>query len=158
MNFASATKDFNLKFIEGAEDTIRGTTIKLWSAIIEESPVNEGRFKGSWFATGLKPSTKLSGKKDKSGIETKAAAANKVNQQKDVSTFTLTNNLPYAQTIEFGGYPKPVKRGTYLGKGKGYEINSSGGFSKQAPGGVVRVNVKRFNRLLEAEAKKKLKI
>lgn len=131
MSFTSDTKDFNLKFIEGAEDTVRGTTIKLWQAIIKSSPVREGRFRGNWFASGEKQSSKKTLKTDKDGSKTVANATNKVLKQKDVSAFTLTNNLPYAQRLEYG-------------------------YSDQAPAGMVRVNVKRFNRLLEAEAKKRL--
>ena len=156
MSFTSATKDFNLQFIEGAEDTMRGTTIGLWKRIIKESPVREGRFRGNWFASGARPSQKVTQKKDKEGSKTIAAATNKVLKQKRWDIFSLANNTPQAIPIEYGGYPNPVKKGTYLGKGKGYEKNSSGGFSKQAPAGVVRVNVKIFNALLEAEAKKKL--
>ena len=55
----------------------------------------------------------------------------------------MTNNLPYARTLEFGKYPTPVKRGTYVGKGR-YEKRSQGGFSKLAPRGMVRVNALRF--------------
>jgi hypothetical protein len=131
MSFTSATKDFNLQFIEGAEDTMRGTTVKLWTAIIKSSPVREGRFRGNWFASGARPSSKKTLNTDKEGSKTLANATDKVLKQKDVSAFTLTNNLPYAQRLEYG-------------------------YSDQAPAGVVRVNVKRFNRLLEAEAKKKL--
>jgi len=129
VSFTSDTKDFNLKFIEGAEDTVRGTTIKLWQAIIKSSPVREGRFRGNWYASGETPSSKKTLKTDKDGSKTVSAATNKVLKQKDVSAFTLTNNLPYAERLEYG-------------------------YSDQAPAGIVRVNVKRFNRLLEAEARK----
>ena len=61
---------------------------------------------------------------------------------KDWSTFTATNNMPQSEVIEFGGYndgPKTV-----------------GGYSKQAPQGVLRVNIMRFNKLLDDEAKRVL--
>lgn len=47
----------------------------------------------------------------------------------DWNEFTLTNNLPYAERLEYG-------------------------WSNQAPQGMVRVNVARFNTLLEEEAAK----
>tara|TARA_R110000764_G_scaffold33431_2_gene74972 strand:- start:7911 stop:8318 length:408 start_codon:yes stop_codon:yes gene_type:complete len=133
MSFTSPIKDFNLQFIEGAKDTMRGTTIGLWKRIIKESPVLEGRFRANWFASGARPSSRVTPKKkvEDSEDKTLANATNKVLKQKDASAFTLTNNLPYAQRLEYG-------------------------YSDQAPAGVVRVNVKRFNRLLEVEAKKKL--
>jgi hypothetical protein len=55
--------------------------------------------------------------------------------------FTLANNLPYANVIEYGGY-------------QGDGPNTVGGFSKQAPQGVVRVNVLRFQQLIDEEAAK----
>ena len=50
----------------------------------------------------------------------------------------FTNNLPYIETLEYGGYPSPVKKGTWNKKKKAYEIRSSGTFSDQAVGGWVR--------------------
>lgn len=142
MSFTSDIKDFTLEFAEGSENTMRGTTVKLWGAIIKSTSVDEGRLRGNWFAD-RDPSTEVTDKADKGGGNTVVKASNSVFNQSDWSQFTLTNNLPYAEVIEFGGYP-------------GDGPNTVGGFSKQAPAGVVRVNVKRFNKLLEAEAKKNL--
>lgn len=141
MSFSSDVDAFVLSFNEGAEDAVRGTTIKLWSAIIKSSPVDEGRFRANWLAT-FGDTDKTVDSKDRSGSRATNKATNAVLKQKDFSQFTLTNNLPYGETIEFGRY------------GDGPE--TSGGYSKQAPQGVVRVNVKRFNTLLEQEAKRKL--
>lgn len=66
----------------------------------------------------------------------------------DYPTVYLQNNLPYASIIEHGGYPNPVKYGTWrkgVGRGKGgkkkgyYEVRSVGGYSYQAPQGVYQV-------------------
>ena len=54
--------------------------------------------------------------------------------------FTLSNNLPYAWKLEYGGYP-------------GDGPNTVGGYSKQAPSGCVRVNVARFDAILEEMAR-----
>ena len=63
---------------------------------------------------------------------------------KNWETITLTNNLPYAKVIEFGGYPSSGP-------------NTVGGYSKQAPAGVVRVNSLRFQSLIREEAAKKMR-
>ncbi|ELW84565.1 MULTISPECIES: hypothetical protein [Acinetobacter] len=47
----------------------------------------------------------------------------------------IQNNTPYGDVIEYGGYPDPVKKGSWV-KGKGYIKKSAGGFSRQAPNGV----------------------
>ena len=72
--------------------------------------------------------------------------------------FSLTNNLPYSEVIEFGEYPNPVKKGTKISKTgvkhAVFEVRSKGGFSKLAPQGVVRVNALRFTALLKQAASK----
>ena len=134
------------KFIDsfegGAEKTMRAVTIKTWSAIIQSSPVDTGRFRGNWFATGQKPSNKTTNKTDKSGDSATARATTIVGTLKDWSTFTLSNNLPYASHLEFGLYNNGPA--------------TTGGYSNQAPQGMVRVNIARINNLLEKEAKKRL--
>ena len=141
-NFALDIQKFADSFEDGAEQAVRGATIKLFSAIVNSSPVDEGRFRGNWFATGKQPSTKTTNSADKSGENTKNKIKSTVLGIKDYSTFTITNNLPYSEAIEFGGYNDGP--------------NTVGGFSKQAPQGVVRVNIMRFNKLLTDEANRVL--
>ena len=153
--FSSGVESFSLGFIKGSETAVRVTAGKTFSAITFGSPVGTGRFRGNWFATGKEPSVKLTEATDKGGNKTVAAMQKVVFGIKDWSVFTYTNNLPYADVIEFGGYPDPVKLGTRLKDGS-YEKRSKSGYSKQAPNGVVRVNINRARRLLEIEAKKSL--
>ena len=58
---------------------------------------------------------------------------------------SIVSDPPGAEVIENGGYPTPVKRGSYVRQGRpgapGYFILSAGGFSRQAPRGVYRVSV-----------------
>jgi hypothetical protein len=144
MSFTSEVNDMIGAFDDGVEATMRGTSIKLWSAIIKSSPVDEGRFRGNWLAS-FGESSEVTSSKDLSGVNTINKATQSVLSQPNFTQFTLTNNLPYAEVIEFGGYPDP-NNGT----------ETVGGFSKSAPQGVVRVNVKRFRRLIEAEARRRL--
>lgn len=123
------------------EKVVRSVTIKLWSAVIKGSPVKSGRFRGNWFASGSTPSSEVSQAMDKAGGATINNATQVVVGIADWTNMTLTNNLPYANVIEFGGYP-------------GDGPNTVGGFSKQAPSGVVRVNVARFQQLINEEAAK----
>lgn len=141
-SFALDVQKFAASFEDGAEMAVRGTTIKLFSAFVDSSPVDEGRFRGNWFATGQQPSTKITSNTDKSGDNTKKKIESVILSLKDFSVFTATNNMPYSEVIELGGY----KDGP----------NTTGGFSKQAPQGVVRINVMRFNKLLDEEARKHL--
>ena len=122
------------------EKTIKGTSIKLFSAVIKSSPVDTGRFRANWTAAGVQPSTVTTDMTDKSGSAAIGAMTNYINSANGQMVFTLANNLPYAYKLEYGGYP-------------GDGPNTVGGYSKQAPAGVVRVNVARFQAILDEQAR-----
>ena len=83
----------------------------------------------NWQTAGaVAPSGVIDGT-DKGGAGTIGDAASYIFAASDWNEFTLTNNLPYAERLEYG-------------------------WSNQAPQGMVRVNVARFNTLLEEEAAK----
>tara|TARA_R110000744_G_scaffold14616_4_gene41440 strand:- start:127 stop:630 length:504 start_codon:yes stop_codon:yes gene_type:complete len=165
MSFTLDVKKFADSFIDGAEEAVRSTTIKLFSAIIQATPVDEGRARGNWFTTGETPSARVDENIiDKSGKKAENQAKSTITKLTNWDVFTLTNNLPYITTLENGGYPDPVKNGTRInatGTRKNpitpiYEKRSKSGYSKQSPNGMVRVNIMRFNRLLTIEARKNL--
>ena len=123
------------------ERVVRSVTIKLRSAVIKGSPIDTGRFRNNWFASGATPSSETTTANAKTGDAAINRATQVVVGIADWTNMTLTNNLPYAEVIEFGGYP-------------GDGPNTVGGFSKQAPQGCVRVNVARFQQLINEEAAK----
>ena len=108
------------------------------SEIIKETPVDTGRVRNSWFLTKGQPFSLSSGRsEDKSGsgsISSLSTMPDKVLNNK----IYFTNNMPYIETLEFGGYPNP-SAGT----------KTSGGYSKQlipfnTPKGWVRSNIIRM--------------
>ena len=141
MSFVLDVSAFAAKAKKNPEIVIRQVSIKLFSAIILGSPVDTGRFRMNWQAAGRSPETGTVTGVDKTGTTSINKMASVIVGLKDWYEFTLANNLPYANVIEYGGYP-------------GDGPNTTGGYSKQAPSGVVRVNVKRFNTLLAEEAAK----
>lgn len=152
--FGDDFENFSLAFIGASEEAVRATVIETWSGTIYATPVREGRLRASWVATGKKPSTKIITTKDKNGSVTVNKMIASVIGQKDWSIFNFTNNAPQSVPVEFGLYPNPVKFGTWV-KGKGYEKMSEGGYSKQAPQGMLRINMARAKANLEAEFKKR---
>ncbi|EIC9734204.1 HK97 gp10 family phage protein [Salmonella enterica subsp. enterica serovar Enteritidis] len=129
MSFALDVSKFVEKAKKNPEKVIRQVSIKLFSAIIKASPVDTGRFRMNWMASGGTPADGTTDATDKAGPTATSNAANFVLNAADWHTFTLTNNLPYAQRLEYG-------------------------WSQQAPQGFVRVNVSRFQQLLNEEASK----
>lgn len=120
---------FVAKAKKNPETVMRSVSLKLFSAIIKASPVDTGRFRGNWQTTGVTPATGLIAGVDLTGNRAVNSAATFTTNAPGWDTFTLTNNLPYAERLEYG-------------------------WSKQAPSGIVRVNVIRFQQLINEEAAK----
>lgn len=129
MSFALDVSKFVEKAKKNPEKVMRQVSIKLFSAIIKASPVDTGRFRMNWMASGSAPSSGTTDATDKSGNIAIGNATSFVLKATDWREFTLTNNLPYAQRLEYG-------------------------WSQQAPAGVVRTNVSRFQQLINEEANK----
>ncbi|QIG59208.1 putative tail protein [Escherichia phage vB_EcoS_XY1] len=129
MSFALDVSKFVEKAKKNPEKVMRQVSIKLFSAIIKESPVDTGRFRMNWMASGGTPASGVADATDKSGNIAIGNATSFVLKAADWHEFTLTNNLPYAQRLEYG-------------------------WSQQAPQGMVRTNVSRFQRLINEEANK----
>lgn len=129
MSFALDVSKFVEKAKKNPEKVMRQVSIKLFSAIIKASPVDTGRFRMNWMASGGNPAAGTTDATDKSGNIATGNATSFVLKAADWREFTLTNNLPYAQRLEYG-------------------------WSQQAPAGVVRTNVSRFQQLINEEANK----
>lgn len=137
--FDEQIKAFQRKALQNADKTMRSVSIKLFSAVIKSSPVDTGRFRANWQASGISAKLGQLEMFDKSGNKTIADVGAYIKSAAKSDQFTLANNLPYAAAIEYGGYGEGPK--------------TTGGFTKQAPQGVVRVNVARFQRLLDEAAR-----
>ena len=123
MSFFTDLRRFNRKAKDSLDRTRRIVIIKLFSAVIKDTPVLSGRLRGNWQTTINSPATGVIGIRDEAAAiaEVQRMAA----QSKGSDVVILRNNLPYAYRIEFDGWSK-VK----------------------APQGMMRRNVSRFQRLL----------
>lgn len=138
--------------------------INMAGGIISSSPVGiningtpTGNYKNNWQIAAKPNNRVLKGNNRNKGGEYAEKKIRgffaKVSKQ-GIKSFSrkslfLFNNSPYGRVIEFGGYPQPVKKGTYV-RGRGYEKRSQGGYSKQAPGGHVRKGFRDFRNRLRA--------
>ena len=123
MSFARDLKDFELKFSGATNDFVQGVEISLFSAVIKDSPVDTGRFRGNWQTSTSSPATGVTINVSPSGSSAISAMTSLVQSLNDGRVTFLTNNLPYAERLEYG-------------------------YSKQAPGGMVRKNVARFQSIV----------
>ena len=147
MSFASSIRKFVVDTKAQQDMAVRRVMFNAFTMVLKASPVDTGRFRANWqYGYGVQPTgvidaTDLSG----DGASTRDALGSQVT--KGIGVHYLVNNLPYAEVIEYGYYPNPVAKGTYVPAGQtkygitgpGYAKRSEGGFSKQAPAGVLRI-------------------
>lgn len=126
-DFERSIDNFIKKAKQNPEKVVRQVTVKLYTAIIMSSPVDTGRFRMNWQATYKDPATAELIANDPSGRRAVANMTNFVMTYPEWDDFRLTNPLPYAERLEYG-------------------------YSRQAPQGMVRVNVARFQRLIDEAA------
>lgn len=106
------------------ETVHRQVSLRLFSAVIKNTPVLTGRLRANWLCTLHEPSTVTTS--DEGSVNVTGMKMTIKRHQPGDSLF-LANNLPYAARIEFDGY------------------------SAKAPRGMVRINVVRFKLLLREE-------
>ena len=114
--------------------------------IIEQTPADKGRARNNWFLTTNAPSNKETQAESRSGANSHAQLSKMPNSVLGEKIF-FTNNISYIGLLEYGGYPKNPKRGSYVkdnAAGNKYQILSINGFSKQAPGGWVRMTLRQM--------------
>lgn len=124
------SKDFNKQvggFTSGTSTKLqnfrRGVTIKLFNAVIQDTPVDEGRARANWRVSEGDPELKEIDRADKTGEVSKGEVLTLVTKSEGNKPVFLANNLPYAEPLE-------------------------NGHSGQAPQGMVRKNVARFQSLV----------
>ncbi len=145
--------------VEELDQRTRAITLAVLRSVVYMSPVLSGRFRGNWQVSVGFPIEAPIERLDKDGGTTLAVESGNVGGAGTV-TF-INNNVPYSEVIEYGQYPNPPKRGTWVkaaGKGKRrvpghFEINTIGGYSTQEPAGVVRVTMARIQELIRESGK-----
>lgn len=120
------------------------------SGVVLLTPVDTGRARSSWNVAVGTPDTTVPAEGSYPGeprIDTSSLSSLGAYQ-----TVWITSSLPYIEVLEFGGYPDPVQLGTWDRKLKRFVIRSSGGYSKQAPLGMVRITFDQVRQALRAAA------
>lgn len=101
----------------------RGVCIKLFGAVVMDTPVLDGDLRGSWQISGMSPNLSVPNRKDKSGATVTAEIRNFPMKAGTITYFS--NSQPYAYRIEYEGWSHT-----------------------KAPAGMVRKNVARFQQII----------
>lgn len=146
--FASKALDIALfqverDFADTATEIMDGTPIGLGP---KGDGIGAGVLRANW-QIGRRVTAKVlrSGNKKKGRAYADNRITRRFSRKKD-SSIWMFNNAPYVGVVEYGGYPIPVKKGTWNARKQAFEIRSQGGYSKQAPTGMVRIPVANWRR------------
>lgn len=128
---SKALKSSDIEIKAKANKAIRVAAIKTWGKIIRMTPVDSGRARSNWFI-GLNVGSETT-------TSTRSKGPSYIDKKLPTDLLTnkvfMYNNLPYIETLEFGGYGEGPK--------------TAGGFSTQAPQGFVRISLKGWGRALK---------
>lgn len=98
MTFSADIAAFAQKAGESLDKTVRMVTIELGTAVMKDTPIDEGRAKGNWQTTTGHPATGII---DRIGED--VAIAELVQNAGGAGTVTyIANNLPYIYRLELG--------------------------------------------------------
>jgi hypothetical protein len=112
---------------ENGAAVARKVALELQARVIEKSPVDKGFLRANWnVSLNLMDTAEYSS--DISGSTAIARGVGELFSFKVGDSIYITNNLPYVGKLEFGLYGDGEK--------------TSGGYSKQAPQGFVRITYK----------------
>ena len=126
-SFSAKLAGFAKRAPEGAVDVRRGVALKLFAAVIKDTPVETGRLRASWHTTVAAP-----GVLSEEGRASQSEATRELNESAAAldgdDSIHMTNNMPYALKIENDGWSHT-----------------------KAPDGMMWRNVIRIQRLLAQE-------
>lgn len=123
MDFSKSIQAFAQKTGRDIHSMRRAVGMKLFSAVIQDTPVDSGRLRGNWQTSiGTAKETTLDIRPEGAAL---AELYEVIQTLHGDQVLILRNNLPYGPRIEYDGWSHT-----------------------KAPAGMVRINIARFSALL----------
>ncbi|MBG6289529.1 HK97 gp10 family phage protein [Pseudomonas nitroreducens] len=128
-SFSAQINSFVEQTKEDLTELFQNVVIAVGTSVIKISPVDTGRFRGEWQFTIDTPAQSQNGRIDPTGNDAIADVVDGALMLQIGQTAWLVNLLPYAIPLEYG-------------------------HSDQAPNGMVRITIARFQELVRKEAER----
>ncbi len=125
MSFSSQVARFRANSLDQTNKVKRQACLRLFRAVILDTPVLEGTLRGAWQCTTDQPAIGIPNSSDPMASVAAVLGSSRLEQ-----TIFLTNNMPYAYPIEFLGWSHT-----------------------KAPQGMVRKNALRFQQIVKDAAR-----
>ena len=106
MSFSQQVGDWVAEATIDTQELMKATILELFTSVILDTPVLEGRLRGNWIISSGTPEEGTFDVIDKDGSKATKKVEDhitKIDGDKDFSVF-LANNLPYAYRIEYDGW------------------------------------------------------
>lgn len=133
LSFALQVDEFVKRAKLAPDIVVRKVALGIHRDIVLGTPVDTGRARASW-GVGLNRYELVEADiTDKSGTQTILRAAARLNTYRPGDSVWIGSGLPYMERLEFGGWNGPTAKVT------------ADGFSRQAPAGMVRIAIARWN-------------
>lgn len=130
MSFTTDLQFFRLDAL-GEQKRVRdAVTLKLFGAVIRDTPVDTGRARGAW-VTNVEDDSETREEEFASASSAVEGCRQVLVGASPSDSIFITNNVPYVAKLEYGS-------------------------SKQAPAGMMRKNVTRFQMLIDREATRRM--
>ncbi len=144
------------KTVDRTNGKLHALYFKTLKNVILQTPADTGRARNGWILTVGAPSNGVTRAPSENGSGSLASLA-KMPAKVLGTEIYLTNATPYIQTLEYGRYPSPVQKGSWISDGAGgghYEKLSTGGWSNQllktiGPVGMARHNLQKLEKELK---------
>lgn len=127
-SFAVQISRFGKTTLDRIDKVRRASALELFRLIIVETPVDTGILRNNWRTQVNTPNVGTKDTGDPTGGQALAEASANLGRLQD--TVFFTNNLPYAERIEFDGWSR-----------------------FKAPAGMVRKSVVRWDQIVAAKAR-----
>jgi hypothetical protein len=134
-------------------EVVRASTLLMFSRVLQRSPVDTGRFRANWNVSYGSIDEKTTERTDPTGADSQASLKDAVLSMPVGGVAYFVNSLPYAMVLEYGLYPDPPKFGSRKRGEAGMAIHVRGGYSLQAPAGMVRITAREFAAAVQASLK-----
>ena len=130
-SFHGDIQAFTEKVQHRGDVILRKVALDLFRGVVMKTPVDTGRARGNWMVgiNRIPTETQL-------GIENAPMTRiiSDVSAARWGDSVALANSVAYIGVLEYGGFPNPPIKGS----------KTEGGYSKQAPQGMVRITIEQY--------------
>lgn len=139
-SFTNTVKRWTRKTEKAMDESTTAIALEVFRRVIKRTPVETGRARANWQTSIGKPDYTITEQSDKSGDGAISRALAVLSKRKGDAPAFLANSLPYVPKLEYGGYSEGPR--------------TEGGFSRQAPKGMVRITIAEFDQIVRSKVKK----